>query len=334
MLRSILNFSHSHAKTHRHTLSSVFMVLVVIVVLYANFDPMPVGASYTGKTASLSELQSSGIVYSKPKSAASKSGAANENSSDEANTQSALNSKTALMMNMMFIEKGIEKLKQVPDYTATFFKEESVVATKPPQSQIINLKLRHAPLSIYMKWIAGDEGRELLYVDGQNKGKMLVKIGGAKGRLVPCVKIDPRGALAMQQSRHPVTDVGLLKLAEKILKNRTEEFIAGKSDKIRCQLLEDQSFDGRPCWVFVLEFEDAEVVKPYRKSIQFIDKEYLLPVCIKNYGWPETDQEIGDELTLDKATMIEHYSYSNVRMQAQLAEADFDRYNESYRLRR
>lgn len=333
MLRSILHFSHSRAKTHRHTFSSIFLVMAVIAVLYANFDPMPVGASYTGKTASLAELQSSGVVYAKPKSAASETGSTNKSSTD-ANTQSALNSKTALMMNMMFIEKGIEKLKQVPDYTATFFKEESVVATKPPQSQIINLKLRHAPLSIYMKWLAGDEGRELLYVDGQNKGKMLVKIGGAKGRLVPCVKIDPRGALAMQQSRHPVTDVGLLKLAQKILKNRTEEFIAGKSDQIACQLLEDQSFDGRPCWVFILEFQNAEVVKPYRKSIQFIDKEYLLPVCIKNYGWPQNDQNSDDELALDKVTMIEHYSYSNVRMQAQLAEADFDRYNESYRLRR
>ena len=42
------------------------------------------------------------------------------------------------------------------------------------------VKVRHEPFSIYLKWLSGEVGREVLYVDGANDGEMFVRSGGWK----------------------------------------------------------------------------------------------------------------------------------------------------------
>ena len=86
-------------------------------------------------------------------------------------------------------------------------------------------KIRHEPFSVYMKWLSGDRGRQLIYVDGQNDGKLLVQPGGIKGRLTGVLSLDPSGTLAMSDSRYPIQTAGLLALAKTILehqKNRSK----------------------------------------------------------------------------------------------------------------
>ncbi len=105
-----------------------------------------------------------------------------------------------MQMNVLLLQKGLAQFSKIPDYQCNFTKQERIGGDLSKVQQI-SLKMRHEPLSIYMKWRSGETGQQVIYVEGQNDGKMLVKAGGLKGRL-GTLSLDPNSALAMSQSRH------------------------------------------------------------------------------------------------------------------------------------
>ncbi len=60
-------------------------------------------------------------------------------------------------------------------------------------------------------------GREVVYVDGQNEGKLVVLDAGFT-RLVGKINLDPTGTRAMNGQKHPITDVGIRNLTAKLIK--------------------------------------------------------------------------------------------------------------------
>ena len=65
------------------------------------------------------------------------------------------------------------------------------------------------PLSIYLRFLAPANvaGRKVLYVAGQNDGKMLVRNGGRHFDYV-LAKIEPWGEAAQKESLVPITETG------------------------------------------------------------------------------------------------------------------------------
>jgi hypothetical protein len=234
----------------------------------------------------------------------------------------------ALLRKAEELELGRKFLATIPDYTAQFTKQE-LVQDELLEEQTILLKCRHQPFSIYLNWLTGDVGREVLYVEGANNGEMIVHAGGWKARL-PALSISPDSSLAMKESRYPVTDAGLLALIEIMLRTQADDI--AKNNVARCEQLKDQEFDGRMCSVFLVEYKDAQGSPTYRKSVALIDKEWHVPIYTRNFGWPEGEApQTADEL--DDATLIEFYTFTDIQFRQQLAEADFERTNSEYRFR-
>ncbi|HEX6983743.1 MAG TPA: DUF1571 domain-containing protein, partial [Planctomycetaceae bacterium] len=229
--------------------------------------------------------------------------------------------------SIALLEEGVRRLREVSGYTAVFSKQE-VVDGVLTERQTMRIKLRHEPFSVYMKWIEGKPGQELLYVDGQNDGEMVVRPGGLKGRILGVIKLDPNGGMAMRESRHPVTEAGLLRLAEKVLDYRYNE--SSWLDGYTCT--EDEAeVDGRSCHRFTIVYDSPNVRRDYRKSVIYIDREHLVVTKIENYGWP------GETLPadrLDTETLLEAYGYTDINFETQLAAADFSAANADYGLRR
>ena len=247
-------------------------------------------------------------------------------SSDSSGSGSAggTSSRMALLMQVLMLEKAEAVLMSMPGYTATFSKQE-IVDEELTDEQVMQVKIRHEPFSVYMKWTTGHKGRQLLYVTGENKGRMLVKLGGWKRRL-PALKLDPNGKLAMKESRYPITKAGLLELVRESLAIRRGDM--SKTTGVTCQLVENHEFDSRPCYAFVVEYADRSASQRYRKSVILIDRELGVPVVVRNYGWLAEgfDGEVSDE-----ATLIEYYTYRNIKFQSEVAGGDFDRGNKAYR---
>ena len=319
-------FRSAPAASKRRNLVSILIAFAAVSFLYFNFDPTPAGGEVDGEVVNLDQLTEEIDVPTAPNSAGNPSGG----KGGSVLMGNSLQGKTALLMNLMLLERGIGRLEKAGTYTATFYKRERVNG-RLLDAQVMKLKMRHAPFSVYMKWLVGDKGQELLYVKGQHNGKMLVKLDGVKGRLIPTVRLDPNGATAMKESRHPITEIGLLHLAKTIVEFRQRD-IAAKSAP-RCRMFDNQVVNDRPCYCFIIEYATREASKDYRKSVIFVDRENFLPICVKNFTWPESESEAAAK-TFDKETLIEDYRYSNIHLDQQLADADFDRNNTKYRLRR
>lgn len=240
--------------------------------------------------------------------------------------QDVVKDKEALELLVLHLEKAHRQLSNSSGYTAKMFRQERVDGDLLDE-EIMSLKVKHAPFSVYMKWIQGSKGQEVLYVDGHNEGNMIVKPGGFKGRFLSALELDPEGDVAMANSRHSITEAGLLNLATEMLHNRRNDIEAGT---VKCHMVDGQEFDGSTCICFIVEFPSEDYLGDYRKSVAFIDRDTSLPVLVRNYGWPEDDSISAEEL--DAETLIESYAYSQIRMDAEFVAADFDRTNKSYKL--
>lgn len=229
--------------------------------------------------------------------------------------------------SMRLLEDGVRRLRAVTGYTAEFTKQE-VVSGKLTDLQTMQIKLRHEPFSVYMKWTEANLGQEVLYVEGQNDGEMIVRPAGLKGRILGAIKLNPNGAMAMSESRHPVTEVGLLRLCEKILDYRYDE--ADWSTGYVCTE-EPAEVDGRPCRRFTIEYESPKFRPDYRKSVIWIDEELSVVSKIENFGWSDSNLT-GKQL--DEESLLESYTYENINLDTQLAAVDFNAANEAYGLKR
>lgn len=241
--------------------------------------------------------------------------------------------KLAMRLKQSLMLDARSKLQTMPDYLATFTRQERVNGRLLPREST-ELKVRHSPFSVYMKWNEGsDVGREVLFVKGQHDGRMLVKKGGKVGELLPTFKLDPTSDLAMKESRYPVTESGLLNLVEKILGYCERDL---KLDEgVTCQFLPDQKIDGRMCYAIRTDYGCAEVDADYRCSIVFVDRELAIPLCVKNYGWSDrcgAPESANEKLTDD--TLVEFYAFTGMRYQSRLPEGEFDQANANYRFRR
>jgi hypothetical protein len=299
---------------------------MAVGILLLTFHARPAGAGLGSAALAPSQLKLSTPAGEFDVGAQGKN-ALGSLSPDEMNTRihgAIHSSRVALQLHITLLELGKRRLESIPDYTATFLKQERVNGEDLQDLQTIQLKLRHEPFSVHMEWIeGGDVGRQVLYVDGQLEGRMLVRLGGKKGKVLPILKLDPTGSQAMAEARHPATEMGLLNLIDVLLKYRKRDFALKQG--VRWQMVPDQKFADRDCDCWVVEYDSREVEPVYRKSIIYIDREHALPICVRNFGWPGEVVETADTAALDEATLIEFYGYTDLKFENRLSDADFEK---------
>lgn len=101
------------------------------------------------------------------------------------------------------------------DYTMELVKRELRGKELTPEETIV-IKWQR-PQRIYLHEIAGpQEGQEVLYAPGWNKGK----IRAHKGTFPDVnLNLDPYGPMAMAHSHHPVPEISLVRLVDLVLDN-------------------------------------------------------------------------------------------------------------------
>ncbi len=234
----------------------------------------------------------------------------------------------ALRDKVLRLTRGQDFLRGVTDYCGKLQKQE-VVKGELLDEQTIVIKCRHNPFSVYLVWLTGDAGREVLYLEGQNNGKMIAHDGGWKAR-IPALTISTEGMLAMRDARYPVTTAGLLGLIEIMLGIHQEDLNWSKFST--CEIESNHSFDGRPCDQYTTRYKSAQDSPVYRKSITLIDLEWNVPLHSRHFEWPKAGTVL-NEKELDEATLIESYSFTEIRFRCNLTDRDFDRANPEYRFR-
>ena len=123
-----------------------------------------------------------------------------------------------LMPALRWARQGLTQIEKIQDYSATLVKRERL-GNKLGDYQYMFVKVRHHPFSVYMYFLAPSDvkGREVIYIDGANKGNMWAHGVGIKQTMFGTVSLEPAGMMAMQGQRYPLTELGILNLTRRLV---------------------------------------------------------------------------------------------------------------------
>lgn len=220
--------------------------------------------------------------------------------------------------------------RNVIDYTCKIVKRERING-KLGQIEIMDAKIRNrkesstgsvvTPFSVYLKFLkpSSIKDREVLFVQGENNGKLLAKEGGRFG-LLPSVWLKPDGAMAMRGQKYPLTDIGIENLITKLIERGEKE---KKFNDCVVQFHKGFKVNNRVCTLLELKHPDKKPHHEFHLAQIFIDDQLQLPIRYAAYDWPKKPNE--------RPQVIEEYTYLDVKLNVGLDKADFSQGNPKYK---
>ncbi|PAY20779.1 hypothetical protein CKO51_04055 [Rhodopirellula sp. SM50] len=229
-------------------------------------------------------------------------------------------------------QESLERCRRdIKDYTCTLIAQERIDG-QLQSVKCCQAKVKHhdepdaegnGSISIYLKYKAPEsiKGREVLWIDGQNDGKMLVRKGGSRLAFLTAL-IEPTSEMATQNSRYTIHDFGIQRLVERMIEFGSIELAGGE-----CQtnVVEDVDVDGRSCRLFEVIHPERRDGLPFHCARVYIDKELQLPTRFEAYDWPNEDD--------DQPVLIERYAYCDLQLNVGLTPKDFDKNSSDYQFR-
>jgi hypothetical protein len=211
------------------------------------------------------------------------------------------------------------RIAQVEAYTATFRKQERLGGKLGPENTL-KMKVRNRPFAIYLKFLAPKPGKEVVYAEGHHDNKVIAHNGDWTRKLVPRLAVAPDSALALADSRHPVTEAGLVHLANKLLAFRQKDI---GDPHAQTTLDRYTDTEGR-LWLRSIHTHSVnDGSRPFTKVEILYDASTQFPLRIASYDWPAPGQT--GELEL-----AERYAYDDLNLDPHLTPADFDPANPEY----
>lgn len=313
---------------------AVFGLIGGIVVIALGMTPAPEAAKEGPAeadrvaVATASATSQSGSPVPKETSSTDSTSVNKAETAVQEGTSPATGSRQNLTTKVEMLRRSLVYLDSIPGYTANLSKQEEVKGELLDE-QTLFIKCRQKPFSVYLRWSTGDEGREVLYIEGANNGKLLGHDGGWKAR-IPAFYLQPDCPLAMRDTRYPASCAGIRFLIDQMLGVHKGDLKA--SNFASCEMETDVPFDDRPCVKFTTKYQSSKASPLYRKSVTFLDRERSIPLHSEHYGWPAKETASNDD-TCDAKTLLERYTFRDFASHESLSDADFDRSNKEYKFR-
>lgn len=228
-------------------------------------------------------------------------------------TPSVLHAEETLPDPIALVEQCQQSYEALSDYTAIFIKEQRLRG-KLRKPETIFMKFQK-PFSIYMKWIKNpDKGKEVIYVEGQNDGKIVAHLGGIVGLLTPTtIRLEPTHPLAMGGNLKPITQAGLGNMIDSLVKIFS---LAKENGDLETSCKGKTQLNGRSVYAIERILPDKEEY-PNTLAVIYIDVELMLPVYYAAYN--------------AEGQLLQKYIYKDLKTNVGLSEKDFDKSNKEYK---
>jgi hypothetical protein len=184
---------------------------------------------------------------------------------------------------------------------------------------VMAMKARSSPRSIYFKFQEPYRGREAIYVEGRNSGKILAHDVGFTKLLAGTMELEPTSPRAMEENRHPISDAGIGALIDTVARRWAAEL---RPDEAILLFNPNMTIGPRRCLMVESVHPRHEPEFQFHKVRLYIDSELNLPIRFEGYDWP---REEGGPVDL-----LEEYSYIDLKLNPGLGEIDFDIANRQY----
>jgi hypothetical protein len=202
--------------------------------------------------------------------------------------------------------------QNITDYACTFKKQERVDGElNDPQTMF--MKVRNQPFSVYMFFLApaDTQGREVLFVAGENEGKMVVRETGLK-RMMGKMNIDPNGALAMRGQKYPITNVGIRNLTAKVLAVAEAD---AKFQECKVDVNPAVKFGDRMATMVQVTHPQPRPNFHAHVWRIFLDNELKVPIHYDSFQWPDAPGQAPPPES--------SYTYANLKVNNGFAARDF-----------
>ncbi len=213
---------------------------------------------------------------------------------------------------------GVAALEQLDDYSCRLVKRERV-AGKLTGYQWMNVKVRQKPFSVYAAFTNKQERpwQEVVFVDHRDAGKMFVH--SDEFRMMGTVSLFPDSDRAMRDNRYPLTEVGILKLIQRLVEHAESD---ARFDDCDVRIYKDAKIEGRPCLYIKVTHEKRRPEFTFHIARIFIDNELNVPVRYEAFTWPDNPK--------DQPPLIEEYTYLDFKFNVHFTDRDFDFNNPNY----
>ena len=197
------------------------------------------------------------------------------------------------------------RYENIKSYTALYEKEEKAISKG--ERQTIKLSFRK-PFEIRMDWLneAGKVDQTAIYQKGKNEDKVTAKKGGMLGSLAGTMKFAPDDPLALEDSKHPITEAGLGVLIERITS-------AANDPQTKTNYFGEENLgDGRAAYKVEMSNPNGLNLTGTvgaRRAFVWIDKEMLLPVKVEIY---------------DGGTLLERHVFKDLKLNTNLTDKTFE----------
>lgn len=193
---------------------------------------------------------------------------------------------------------------RVADYVCLYEKTERAISKG--EEQRIRFFFRK-PFDVRMDWLDNRERvtQTAVYRQGFNDGKVLARENGLLGSLVGILRLEPSESLALSDSRHPITEVGIGKIIDRAQRDAANPRITSRFDS-------EEVLDGRTAFKFDFTASSNEGLgglNDARNALLWIDRELKLPVKL----------EIYDSASL----LLERHRFKELRVNQKLADKIF-----------
>jgi hypothetical protein len=173
------------------------------------------------------------------------------------------------------------------------------------------------PMSIFLLFEAPKNvaGRRVLYVEGQNEGKMLVRNGGRHFEYV-VVNVDPNGDSAREESLVPITQTGFNRILAQmiqILERDVQIDPAGQNTKV--ERIVGAKINKRPCSVVRITHPQKQEGLEFHIANVFVDDELHVPVRVDLSLWPTHSGQ--------KPPILAEYTYTDLKLNVGIPDSVF-----------
>ena len=173
------------------------------------------------------------------------------------------------------------------------------------------------PMSIFLQFMAPSKvaGRRVLYVAGENEGKMLVRNGGRYFDYV-VVEVDPLGENAMRESLVPITQSGFNQVLDqmiRILQRHAEADPTGRNTRVH--RIMGATVNHRPCSAIRITHPEKQGGLEFHVANVLIDDELRVPVHIDFSDWPKQASQ--------PPPLMAEYTYTHLKINVNLSDREF-----------
>lgn len=212
-----------------------------------------------------------------------------------------------------------KRYEKIADYEARLTKRE-VVKGKAMPGEEMTFRYRKEPHSVYM-FVTSDngKGRELLYVKGQNNGKMIIVTGKGDNVLVGVgykLSVDPEEPMATSKTRNRVANAGFGRTLG-VLEKFFDDDANGKrpAGTIRVLGEVDRPEYAKPMLgleIVLVAGDDPNLPKGGKRKY-FFDNDKTSP----SFGFPVLI------ITTENEKEVEYYCFDRFKMPGNFIDADF-----------